>query len=78
MNDEKIPLTTLCARLERAIHCPVGMQGLKTLLYGWRCKYGRIDVFTLSSRRNACGFMYLTPGEVDSLSAYAGYDLSHD
>lgn len=78
MKDEKIPLTTLCARLERAIHADVGMQGLKTLLYGWRCKYGRVTSAQLQMRRNACGFIYLTLSEVESFSAYAGYDLTID
>ena len=78
MKDEKIPLTTLCARLERAIHCPVGMEGLKTLLYGWRCKYGRVTSVQLQMRRNKSGFQYLTLLEAQSLSAYAGYDLTVD
>ena len=78
MNEEKIALTTLCARLERAIHADIGMQRLKTLLYGWKCKYGRVTNAQLQMRRNACGFIYLTSSEVESFSAYAGYDLTQD
>ena len=38
MNKNAITLTTLAARLERAIHCDVGMKGLRILLYGWARK----------------------------------------
>ena len=38
MKKEAITLTTLAARLERAIHADVGMKGLNTLLYGWARK----------------------------------------
>ena len=34
-----ILLTTLAARLERAINADVGMKGLKILIYGWKRKY---------------------------------------
>ena len=78
MNDEKIPLTTICARLERAIHCPVGMTGLKILLYGWKVKYGRVATIQLQQRRSQCGFQYLTLHETELFSAYAGYDLTKD
>ena len=38
MKKDAITLTTLAARLERAIHKGVGLQGLKVLLYGWKMK----------------------------------------
>ena len=76
MNKNAITLTTLAARLERAIHCDVGMKGLMILLYGWRVKYGIIDNFTMSSRRTQAGEAYLTIAEVVHFSHYAGYDLT--
>lgn len=78
MNKDCIPLTTLAARLERAIHCDVGMKGLQTLLYGWRVKYGIIDGYTMTSRRSQAGEPYLTHSEANLFSHYAGYDLTRD
>ena len=78
MSKNAITLTTLCARLERAIHADVGMQGLKTLLYGWRVKYGMIDLFTMTSRRKQAGEAYLTYPEAVHFSQYCGYDLTRD
>ena len=78
MRHNKIPLTTLCARLERAIHADVGMQGFNTLLYGWKRKYRRVNNAQLQMRRNKSGFQYLTLSEAQSLSAYAGYDLTQE
>ena len=80
MNDEivKIPLTTLCARLERAIHCDVGMKGLETLLCGWSKQQHRNLNGTLFMREERDGFKWLSPQEVTGFSRYAGYDLSVD
>ena len=76
MKKSSITLTTLCARLERAIHADVGMQGLRILLYGWRIKYGMIDITTLPTRRRLYGEPYLTYREALHFSQYAGYNLT--
>ena len=73
-----ILLTTLAARLERAIHADVGMRGLKILIYGWKRRHHVIDDFTFYNRSKEDGEAYLTLGETMSLSNYAGYDLTHD
>ena len=78
MSKNAITLTTLCARLERAIHADVGMKGLKILLYGWRVKYGMIDIFTFTSRKSQAGEAYLTYPEAVHFSNYCGYDLTID
>ena len=78
MRKNAITLTTLAARLERAIHCDVGMKGLKILLYGWRVKYGIIDNFTMTSRRTKAGEAFLTISEAVHFSKHCGYDLTHD
>ncbi len=78
MKENAITLATLAARLERAIHADVGMQGLKILLYGWRVKYGMIDLFTMTSRRKQAGEPYLTYPEAIHFSQYCGYDLTLD
>ena len=74
----KIPLTTVAARLERAIHADVGLQGLRILLYGWKTKYQLIDDYTFYNRSAENGEPYLTMGELMSFSRYAGYDLTFD
>lgn len=78
MNEDKITLTTLCARLERAIHADVGMKGLQTLLYGWAQKRRFNLNALLWMREQRIGEPYLTPNEVELFSLYAGYDLSVD
>ena len=78
MKKDAITLTTLAARLERAIHADVGMQGLKILLYGWRMKYHIVNDHTFADRKKEDGEPWLSIGEVCSFSEYAGYDLSHD
>ena len=78
MKKDAITLTTLAARLERAIHAEVGMQGLKILLYGWRMKYHLIEDHTFYNRQKEDGEAWLSYGEVLSFSKYAGYDLTHD
>ena len=80
MSKNAITLTTLCARLERAIHADVGMQGLKILLYGWMKKRARHGLSTINfaARGTYSGESYLTPNEAYEFSDYAGYDLTHD
>ena len=73
-----ILLTTLAARLERAIHADVGMRGLKILIYGWKRKCHVIDDFTFYNRSKEDGEAWLSIGETVSLSNYVGYDLTHD
>ena len=78
MKKEAITLTTLAARLERAIHADVGMKGLNTLLYGWaRKKNWNINAL-FWTREKRDGEPWLSLEETKSLSEYAGYDLSHD
>ena len=77
MKKNAILLTTLAARLERAIHCDVGLQGLNILLHGWMRKDG-INRSTLCMRKKSIGEEYLTLEEVRIFSLYAGYDLSKD
>lgn len=67
----KYPSTDIIRRLEVAIRCDVGERGFKTLLYGWRMKYG-IPVY------NFYGRDYMNQTEMTSFSRYAGYDLSRD
>ena len=78
MKKDAILLSTLCARLERAIHCDVGINGLKTLLYGWRMKYRLIEDHTFYDRKKEDGEPWLSLGEAHSFSHYCGYDLTHD
>ena len=78
MKKNAITLTTLAARLERAIHADVGMKGLNTLLYGWaRKKNWNINAL-FWTREKRDGEPWLSLEETKSLSEYAGYDLSHD
>lgn len=79
MKDElKIPLTTICARLERAIHADVGMRGLNILLYGYSVKY-KVNLWARHDKREKrFGFAFMTPGELLLFSEYAGYNLSLD
>ena len=78
MKKDAITLTTLAARLERAIHADVGLKGLNTLLYGWaRKKNWNINAL-FWTREKRDGEPWLSLEETKSLSEYAGYDLSHD
>ena len=78
MRKNAITLTTIAARLERAIHADVGMKGLNTLLYGWarKKKWNINALFWTREKRE--GEPWLSLEETKSLSEYAGYDLSHD
>ena len=77
MIKDAITLTTLAARLEKAIHCDVGLEGLETLVHGWIRK-GGISRETLRKRLQRDGEKWLTIYEAKSLSEYAGYDLTVD
>ena len=78
--ENDITFAQLTARLERAIHCDVGLQGLKILLYGWMKKRARHGLSTINfaARGYYSGECYLTPNEAYEFSDYAGYDLTHD
>ena len=78
MKEDAVTFEQLCARLERAVHCPVGMRGLNILLYGWIAKYGRTSRVTLGRRHAEDGTFWLTPDEARHFSDYAGYDLTKD
>ena len=78
MKKDAILLTTLAARLERAIHADVGMKGLRILLCGWKTKYHLIEDYTFHKRAKDDGEAWLSLGEAMSFSRYAGYDLTHD
>ena len=69
---KRISKEELAARLESAIGAKVGMEGLNTLLYGWKKfrKYGTKYLDALKHRE----WLYIT--EVMDLSEYAGYDLT--
>ena len=80
MKKDAITLTTLAARLERAIHADVGLRGLNILIYGWMKKRERhgLRTINLAARGAYSGECYLTPNEAYEFSDYAGYDLTHD
>ena len=78
MKEKAIALTTLAARLERAIRYEVGMKGLMTLLYGWKMKYHIINDHTITNRARKNGEAYLTKLEAKNFSHYCGYDLTQD
>lgn len=65
----KFSKAELVRHLERHIGAEVGMTGLNTLIYGWRKKHHFTD--TAIYQRD-----YLTYPEAESLSQYAGYDLT--
>ena len=62
----------LLSRLELAIEAKVGIEGLNTLLYGWR-KFRKFGAKYLDALKHRDWF-YIT--EVMDLSDYAGYDLT--
>ena len=69
---QRITKTQLAANLEKAIRCDVGMQGLNTLLYGWK-QYRHFGAKYCKVLLNR-DFLCIT--EVLDLSEYAGYDLT--
>ena len=68
-------MAQLATNLEKAIHCDVGMHGLRILLYGWMKKTQLVSNRLLNERKRKKGEMYLTEREAKSFSKYAGYDL---
>ena len=78
MKENAITFETLCARLERAIHADVGMNGLDILIYGWIAKHGRVNRHLLYMRKINDGCEWLSLPEARSFSRYAGYDLTKD
>ena len=62
----------LLSRLELAIDAKVGIEGLNTLLYGWK-KFRKFGAQYLDALKHRNWF-YIT--EVMDLSDYAGYDLT--
>ena len=78
MNKNAVTFAQMTARLERAIHCDVGLRGLNILLYGWITKHGRCSRAQLCMRNEHDGEFWLTPSEARHFSKYAGYDLTKD
>ena len=76
MDAEKIPLTTVFARLERIIHSPIEEKDFKNFLWWWR-KHDPFapSVYTLGMRRNRDGEEWLLRFELQRLSKFAGYNL---
>ena len=66
---KKFLKTDLVRSLEKHVGAPVGMEGLETLIYGWRKKL-RLTSHAIYVRN------WLTYEETVSLSKYAGYDLT--
>ena len=73
-----ITFAQLTARLERAIHCDVGLKGLNILLFGWITKHGRCSRPQLCMRKKADGEFWLSRSEAEHFSQYCGYDLTQD
>ena len=69
---ERITKQQLADNLSAALNANVGMQGLSTLLSGWKKSrhYGKKYCHALNAR----DWLYLT--EAIDLSDYAGYDLT--
>ena len=82
MKNEKVPFTTIAARLERAVHADVGMYGLEVLMSGWqnyrkRHGFGKINFGQRARDEPAIGrFLFIS--ELMVFSKYAGYDLTKD
>ncbi len=64
----QISKRAIAERLDEVLGAEVGLQGLKTLLYGWTRKDPQL-------RTNISHRTWLFGYEVAELSAYAGYDL---
>ncbi|MBR4564722.1 MAG: hypothetical protein IKO26_09760 [Paludibacteraceae bacterium] len=69
---QRISKEELAVRLERAIGAKVGIEGLNTLLYGWK-KYRKYGAKYLDALKHR-DWMYIV--EVQDFSEYAGYSLS--
>ena len=77
MNETKIPIETVAARLEKALQCDVGMEGVEVLLHGFVRK-GFLSRDTMRQRKQRDGYLWFNPYELENFSRYAGYDLSRD
>lgn len=66
---KKFLKTDLVRSLERHVGAQVGMEGLETLIYGWRQKH-HMTSHAIYMRD------WLNYEETESLSEYAGYDLT--
>ena len=73
----RLTFTTLAQRLERAVQCDVGIEGLNILIHGWLRK-GPVSRQTLRVRKHRDGEPWLTYAEALSFSRYAGYNLADD
>ena len=69
---ERIKKTELVRRLEKAVGSKVGMDGLNTLIYGWK-KYRRYSHRYCDALKHR-DWLYIV--EVQDLSGYAGCDLT--
>ena len=69
---QRISKEQLARNLDRVLGAEVGMQGLNTLMSGWKNHrhYGEKYRHAINAR----DFLYIT--EVLDLSEYAGYDLT--
>ena len=69
---QRISKEQLARNLDRVLGAEVGMQGLNTLMSGWKKHrhYGEKYRHAVNAR----DFLYIT--EVLDLSEYAGYDLT--
>ena len=69
---QRISKAELAQRLYAAIGYPAGMEGLNTMLYGWKVmrKYGVKYLNALKHRE----WLYIV--EVMDFSQYVGYDLT--
>ena len=76
MKENVVTFPQLCARLERAIHCPVGMEGLDILMFGWIKKKHLLCKATLIMRERRDGVMWLTLGEAVMFSRGWALDIS--
>ena len=78
MKKDAVTFAQLTARLERAIHADVGLQGLQILLYGWITKHGRCSRTQFAMRKKADGEYWLSLSEAEHFFFFFGYDLTHD
>ena len=78
--EKKTTQAVLMERLTGKLDYPIGVNHFAVLLHGWMRKHPKDapTIQTLSARKRKDGFVWLSPREVTSLSAYAGYDLTTD
>ena len=70
---QRITKSQLALHLNRAINAQVGLPGLNILIFGWlkHRHYGRKYYNAVRNR----DYLFIT--EVQDLSDYVGYDLTH-